>query len=144
MIPLALLSGVIQIIVALYGFRKNELFTALVFGLYGMFWVVYSLINLGVALKWYELDTTALLLFMISYAIFSLYAFVASIATNVAVSVTVFLLFAVFVLVSIGLAGYPSAIAVAGYVGIADALMAFYVSAAGLLGTLYGRSVLPV
>ncbi|MGC8492091.1 MAG: acetate uptake transporter [Syntrophobacteraceae bacterium] len=144
MIPLALISGVIQIIVAFYGFRKNELFTALVFGLYGMFWIVYSLINLGVALKWYELDATALLFFIIAYAIFSLYVLVASFATNAAVIITVFLLFAVFVLVSIGLAGFPSFIAVAGYVGIADALMAFYVSAAGLLGTLYGRSVLPV
>ena len=62
-IPLALIVGLIHFFAALTGFRKNELFTALVFGIYGMFWVVFGLINLVVALKWYVLDPNALLIF---------------------------------------------------------------------------------
>jgi succinate-acetate transporter protein len=144
LIPLAMITGLIHFFAALTGFRKNELFTALVFGIYGMFWVVYSLINLGVALKWYVLDTNALLVFLIAYTIFTLYVLVASFVTNVAVILTLIVLLLVFVLLDIGLSGHPGLIVAAGYVGIIDGLMALYISAAGLLGTLYGRSVLPV
>lgn len=143
-IPLALIVGLIHLITCLNGFKKNELFTGLVFGIFGMFWIVYSLINLGVALKWYELDADALLVFLVAYTIFTLYVFIASFVTNKAVILTVGLLLAVFVLLDLGLAGYPELIKLAGYVGIVCGLAALYVSAAGLLGTLYGRSILPV
>ena len=64
MIPLAFFVGIIHFIAALTGFRKNELFTALVFGIYGMFWMVFGLINLVVALKWFVMDPNALLIFL--------------------------------------------------------------------------------
>jgi uncharacterized protein len=143
-IPLALITGLIHFFAALTGFRKNELFTALVFGIYGMFWVIYGLIQLGVALKWYVLDPNALLVFLIAYTIFTLYVLIASFVTNMAVIVTLIGLLAVFILLDLGLAGSPGLIVLAGYVGIFDGLVALYVSAAGLLGTMYGRPVLPV
>ncbi len=143
-IPLAMITGLIHFFAALTGFRKNELFTALVFGIYGMFWVVYSLINLGVALKWFVLDPNALLVFLIAYTIFTIYVLVASFVTNIAVILTLSVLLLVFVLLDIGLAGHPGLIVWAGYVGMLDGLMALYISAAGLIGTLYGRPVLPV
>jgi succinate-acetate transporter protein len=143
-IPLAMITGLIHFFAALTGFRKNELFTALVFGIYGMFWVVYSLINLGVALKWFVLDPNALLVFLIAYTIFTAYVLVASFVTNIAVILTLSVLLLVFVLLDIGLAGHPGLIVWAGYIGMLDGLMALYISAAGLIGTLYGRTVLPV
>ena len=143
-IPLAMITGLIHFFAALTGFRKNELFTALVFGIYGMFWVVYSLINLGVALKWYVLDPNALLVFLIAYTIFTIYVLIASFVTNVAVILTLIVLLLVFLLLDFGLAGHPSLIVWAGYAGIIDGLLALYVSAAGLIGTLYGKPVLPV
>jgi uncharacterized protein len=143
-IPLALITGLIHFFACLNGFKKNELFTGLVFGIYGMFWVVYSLINLGVVLKIYELDVNTLLVFLIAYTIFTAYVLIASLVTNKAVILTLALLLAVFILLDLGLAGNPALIQFAGYVGIVDALMALYISAAGLIGTLYGRSVLPV
>jgi succinate-acetate transporter protein len=143
-IPLAMITGLIHFFATLTGFRKNELFTALVFGIYGMFWVVYSLINLGVALKWYVLDPNALLVFLIAYTIFTIYVLAASFVTNVAVILTLVFLLLVFLLLDFGLAGHPGLIVWAGYVGIIDGLLAIYVSAAGLLGTLYGKTVLPV
>lgn len=144
LIPLALITGMIHIIACLSGFKKNELFTGLVFGIYGMFWLVHGLLNLGVALKWYELDANTLLVFLVAYTIFTFYVLIASLVTNKAVILTLILLLVVFLLLDFGLAGYPSLIVTAGYVGIIDALMALYISAAGLIGTLYGRSVLPV
>ncbi len=143
-IPLALVTGLIHFFAALTGFRKNELFTALVFGIYGMFWVVYGLVQLGVALKWYVLDANALLVFLIAYTIFTVYVLIVSLVTNKAVILTLIFLLAVFILLDLGLAGFPGLIPLAGYAGIIDGLLALYVSAAGLLGTLYGRPMLPV
>jgi uncharacterized protein len=138
MIPLAFFVGLIHYFAALTGFRKNELFTALVFGIFGMFWQTFSLINLGVALKWFVLDPNALLIFLIAYTIFTAYVLIASFVTNVAVIITVAALLAVFLLLDFG---QP---VLAGYVGIFDALMALYISAAGIINTLYGKTVLPV
>jgi len=143
-IPLALITGLIHFFATLIGFRKNELFTALVFGIYGLFWVSYALINLGVAIKWFMLDPNALLVYLIAYTIFTTYVLISSLVTNAAVVITLAVLLAVFVLLDLGLARYPSLIVWAGYVGIIDGLLALYVSAAGLTGTMYGRSVLPV
>jgi len=143
-IPLALIVGLIHLIACVNGFKKNELFTGLAFGIYGMFWIVYSLINLGVVLKWYELDTNTLLVFLVAYTIFAFYLWVASFVTNKAVIWTLGLLLAVFVLLDLGLAGYPPCITLAGYVGIVCGFSALYVSAAGVINTLYGRTVLPV
>ena len=75
---------------------------------------------------------------------FSVYLFIASFVTNKAVIWTVGLLLAVFVLLDLGLAGYPPCITLAGYVGIVCGVSALYISAAGVINTLYGRSVLPV
>jgi succinate-acetate transporter protein len=144
LIPLALITGLIHFFAALTGFKKNELFTALVFGIYGMFWVVWGLINLGVVLKVYALDPNALLVFLIAYTVFTFYVLIASLVSNKAVIGTLLVLLAVFVLLDLGLAGAPKLIVWAGYLGMLDGLMALYVSAAGLLGAMYGRSVLPV
>jgi len=143
-IPLAMITGLIHFFAALAGFKKNELFAALIFAIYGMFWVVYSLINLGVALKWYTLDANALLVFLIAYTIFTVIILLSALKTNTAVILTLILLLAVFVLLDLGLAGAPGLIQVAGYVGILDGLMALYLCAAGIMGSMYGKSVLPV
>jgi succinate-acetate transporter protein len=144
LIPMALITGLIHFFACLHGFKKNELFTALVFGIYGMFWVIYSLINLGVVLKWYTLDSGALLYFLVAYTVFTAYALVASLVTNKAVILTMTGLFAVFLLLDLGLALDPSLVKLSGYVGMVDGLLALYVSASALLGSMYGKSVLPV
>ncbi len=143
-IPLCLLVGLIHFFAALTGFRKNELFTALVFGIYGMFWVTFGLINLGVALKWYVLDVNALLIFSIAYTIFTGYVLIASFVTNVAVIVTLIGLFLTFLFLDFGLAGSATFVVWSGYVGIITALLALYISAAGIINTLYNKTVLPV
>jgi hypothetical protein len=144
LIPLALITALIHFFACMNGFKKNELFTALVFGIYGMFWAVWSLINLSVALKWFSLDVKTLMIFMIAYTIFTAIIFFATFVTNKAVILTLAVLLAVFVLLDIGLAGHPQYIVWAGYLGILDGLLALYLTAAGILGTLYGHPVLPV
>ena len=82
--------------------------------------------------------------FLVAYTIFTAYVLIAALVTNVAVILTLAALLAVFLLLDFGLAGNPSLIPWAGYVGMIDALMALYISAAGLLATLWGHPVLPV
>jgi succinate-acetate transporter protein len=144
LIPLALITGLIHFFAALNGFKKNELFTALVFGIYGMFWVVWSLINLGCALKWYELDVKMLMIFLIAYTIFTAIIFIATLVTNKAVILTLAVLLAVFLCLDFGLAGSPGLIVYAGYLGMIDGLLALYLCAAGIWGALYGKPILPV
>ncbi len=143
-IPLALITGLIHFFAALAGFKKNELFAALIFAIYGMFWVVYGLLQLGGVLKWWSLDVNAILVFLIAYTIFTAIILLSALKTNTAVIITLILLLAVFVLLDLGLAGAPALIAMAGYLGILDGLMALYLCAAGIMGAMYGRSVLPV
>jgi hypothetical protein len=144
LIPLALLTGLVHFFACLSGFKKNELFTALVFGIYGMFWAIWALINLGVALKWYELDVKTLMIFCIAYTIFTAIILVATLVTNKVVIATLAVLLAVFLLLDFGLAGNPGLIVWAGYAGMIDGLLALYLTAAGLFSVMYGRSILPV
>lgn len=144
LIPLALVTALIHFFACMNGFKKNELFTALVFGIYGMFWAVWGLMNFGCALKWFILDVRTLMIFMIAYTIFTAIIFFATLVTNKAVILTLAVLLAVFLLLDIGLAGSPESIVWAGYLGMIDGLLALYLTAAGILGALYGRTVLPV
>lgn len=148
-VPLAFVTGLIHFFACLSGFKKNELFTAVVFGIYGMFWMVYSFINLGCVLKWYELDAKALLIFLIAYTIFTVIIFIATLVTNKAVILTLAVLLAVFLCLDFGLVAVLSGqetklIVWSGYLGMIDGLLALYLTAAGLLATMFGRAVLPV
>jgi len=145
LIPMAFFVGIIHFFAAIFGFKKNELFTALVFGVFGMFWCIWSILNLGCALKWFELDANALLVFLIAYTIFTGIIFIGTLVTNMAVISLLGLLLAVFVCLDLGLAGIAAkGIVWGGYIGIIDGLIGFYIMAAGILNTLYGRTVLGV
>ena len=149
--PLAMIVGLIHFFAALTGFKKGEGFTAIVFGIYGMFWVVYGLFQTLAAAKIFTLDIQAVTIFLIAYTIFTVYIFLATLVTNKAVILTLAVLLTVFLLLDFGLAptlsgGAPNGALItwAGYLGIVDALLALYISAAILLGAMYGKSVLPV
>lgn len=144
-VPLALITALIHFFAVLSGFKKGELFTVVVFGIYGMFWAVFGLIYVGIAAKLFTLETGELFWFLIAYTVFTLYVLIASLVTNKAVIWTLFVLLIVFILLDIGFAGAGNMTFVhwGGYVGILDGLMALYISAMILLNTMYGRSVLP-
>ena len=145
LIPMALFTALIHFFACLSGFKKNELFTAVVFGIYGMFWAIWSILNLGCALKWYELDVKTLMVFCIGYTIFTAIIFISALRTHVALVITLALLLAVFICLDLGLAGMMSnGIVMAGYLGIADGLMALYLVAVSVFATMYGKPILPV
>jgi uncharacterized protein len=148
-IPMALITGLIHFYACLNGFKKNELFTALVFGLYGMFWATYAMINFIVSLKWIQLDAKALMIFLIAYTIFTGIIFISTLPTNKVVILTLAILLAVFLCLDFGLAAVIAGketklIVLSGYLGIVDGLLALYLTAAGLFAANFGRAVLPV
>jgi hypothetical protein len=148
-IPMALVTGLIHFYACLNGFKKNELFTALVFGLYGMFWATYAMINFIVSLKWIELDAKALMIFLIAYTIFTGIIFISTLPTNKVVILTLAVLLAVFLCLDFGLAAVIAGketklIVMSGYLGMVDGLLALYLTAAGLFAANFGRSILPV
>lgn len=151
-LPLALFyGGVAQLIAGLWEFKKNNTFGATAFVSYGAFWLAFAayvqfaepaLEADGASPEQVKLATG---LFLIGWAVFTLYMFVASLRTNgglIAVFATLFLTFACL---AIGdLTGVKIIATVGGFIGILSALAAWYTSAAIVTNSTWGRTVMPV
>lgn len=144
-IPLALGTAIVHFVAGTFGFIKGELFTALAFYGYGLFWFTFGLLQLGTVLKWYAPDNDIMLWFYLAYTIFTVFIFIATLVTNTAVILAIGTLLAIFVLLDLSIImNNPLLAKYAGYIGIYTALNALYITAASLLNTMYGCTVLPV
>ena len=149
LLPLALFyGGAVQILAGMWEFRKNNTFGALAFSSYGAFWI---------ALAWYlryiapglpaarEHEATGL--FLLAWTIFTAYMLLASFRTTMVLSAVFTVLFATFLVLTIGyLAAPPNAnvIKAGGWLGLVTALLAWYASAAGVTNATWGGTPLPV
>lgn len=128
-------------------FRANDVFGATVFSSYGMFWMALGFLfffaeRMGIAT---ESLPTALGITLLAWTIFTVYAWVASIKGGVLLFVTFTVLVVLFIVLTIGFwTSNTGLIALGGYLGIINALLAFYLSAAGLINAMFDRGVLPV
>ncbi len=144
-IPLALAVAVVHFFAGTFGYIKGELFTALAFNVYGLFWLTFGIMQFGVAMKWFAPDASILLVFYLAWTIFTFYVFLATLATCTAVILAIGTLLIVFALLTLSIfLSAPILGVYAGYLGIYTALNALYISAGGLLNTMYGRTVLPM
>lgn len=144
-IPLALGTALVHFVAGTFGFIKGELFTALAFYGYGLFWFTFGVLQLGTALKWFAPDNDIMLMFYIAYTIFTVFIFFATLVTNTAVILTIGTLLAVFVLLDLSIIiNNPLLAKYAGYLGFYTALNALYVVGGSILNTMYGRTVLPM
>lgn len=137
-------GGTVQILAGMWEFKKNNVFGSTAFSSFGAFWVSFGVFELGSALKWFTVPPEAVVMFLGSWTIFTIYMWIGSFATNKALATTFTLLVIAFILLVLGAAGNHAAHTWGGYVGIATAFAAWYASAAGVLNTVYGRVVLPV
>jgi uncharacterized protein len=145
-IPLALVVALVHFFAGVFGYRKGELFTALAFHIYGLFWLTFGIMNLGASLKWFAPPgDTMMMIFYLAFTIFTAYVFIGTLLTCTAVILTIGTLLVIFALLTLSIFLNSPALGVyAGYLGIYTALNALYVSAGGLLNTMYGRTVLPM
>lgn len=140
-------GGMAQILAGMWEYQSKNLFGATAFTSYGGFWVSLGLIPIFAKLGYIpqtENITTMLGWFLVAWTIFTFYMWLGSFKTNTGLLVTFTLLLLTFILLDIGHLSNPAFNKAGGYCGILTAMTAWYVSAAGVLNTVYDRVVLPV
>ena len=151
-VPLALFyGGLAQLLAGIWEFRKANTFGATAFVSYGAFWLAFAvyfqfiepeLLSKGVP---ESSITTATGIFLVGWAVFTLYMLLASLRTTAAQIAVFATLFLTFLLLAVGdLTGVDAIATVGGIVGLVSALCAWYASAAIVTNSTWGRTVLPV
>jgi len=141
-------GGVVQILAGMWEFRTGNTFGAVAFASYGAFWVgVYIILKLPAV----TVTQQALSLYLYAWAIFTVLLFVASLRTTGALAALFLLLTVTFFLLAIGHASLVGTthltngtIKLGGWFGIVTAAVAWYCALAAVVGSTFGREVLPV
>jgi succinate-acetate transporter protein len=146
-VPLALFyGGLTQLLAGMWEFKKNNTFGATAFSTYGAFWLALGGLKVLENLKVLNYGTSGKAgvgVFLLAFAIFTLYMWIATYKINWALFIVFTLLEIAFVLLIMSDFGFISS-EPGGYVGLVTAAGAWYVSAAGIINPLYKRVVLPV
>ncbi len=142
-LPLALFYGGLgQLLAGVLEYRRGNTFGVTAFSTYGAFWLAFAFY------AWFFKKPTTPAsadgLFLLMFAIVTLFLTIAAIRLSGAVLTVFVLLTLTFVLLAIGaFAGSNGITHVGGYVGILTAIAAFYTSAAVVINATWKRDVLP-
>jgi succinate-acetate transporter protein len=145
-LPLALFyGGLAQLLAGMWEFRKGNTFGAVAFSSYGAFWLSFAAYVKFVAPGLSPADAgNATGLFLLAWAVFTLYMTVASMRTNGAVLAVFVTLSITYILLTIGaFATSPNWDKAGGAMGIVTAVCAWYASFAAVTNGTWGRTVLP-
>lgn len=138
-------GGIAQLLAGMWEFRKGNVFGATVFTSYGAFWLSFWAYltfyaegipteHHGVAAGWY----------LISWAIFTALMLVAALRTTAVLALLFAVVTTVFTLLAFGALTATAALTtIGGILGIVAAALAWYLCAAGVLASTFGRPVLP-
>lgn len=151
-LPLALFyGGLVQLLAGMWEFRNANTFGATAFASFGAFWLSFAAYvqfvepELMASGATEAQVSTATGIFLVGWALFTLYMLVASLRTTGALVGVFATLFATFALLAVGdLTGADAVATVGGWVGIVTALVAWYASAAIVTNKTWGHTVLPV
>src|ERR1700712_1245658 len=145
-LPLALFyGGLAQLLAGVWGFKKANTFGATAFTSYGAFWLSFAAYVKFVKPGLPAADAhTATGLFLLVFAIFTTYMFVASLRVSGAVALVFVTLAATFWVLAVGnLNDTKDIIKVGGYLGLITAVAAWYASFATVPNDSWKRTVLP-
>jgi succinate-acetate transporter protein len=139
-------GGLAQLLAGMWEFRNGNTFGAVAFTSYGAFWLSFWAYEQFFANDVPAADAGhAVGLYLIGWAVFTLYMFVASLRTTAAVAAVFALLTLTFLALGIGAAGGHTTIThIGGWLGLATAAAAWYASFAAVTNSTFGRAVLPV
>jgi len=139
-------GGIAQLIAGVIQFRTGNTFTGVLFSTFGAFWL-----SLFAIAQFFLTDIPAahaghaLGLFLYAFGIFTVWIWLASFRTNVVVVVALAGLAAtLFVLGAGNYSGSGLTVEIGGYMGLAVAALAAYLSCAELCEASYKRPVLPL
>lgn len=139
-------GGIAQFIAGLYEYRISNTFGATAFCSYGAFWCsyagfVYFIVPSLPADKVHEASG----LFLLMWLIFTLYMTAAAFRVSLVLAVLFVVLSITFLLLCIGdFAEAPNVTKAGGAFGILTAIIAWYGSAAVVINSTWGRTMLPV
>ncbi len=145
--PLALFYGwLAQVLAGMWEFRNKNTFAATAFTSYGAFWLSFwALVTFYIDRIPEEQAPLVIGWFLIAWGIFTAYMFIGTFRINAALMIVFLLLTTTFFILGIGdLLGSDLIGNIGGYVGLATAFAAWYLSAADVINDTYGRTVLPV
>jgi succinate-acetate transporter protein len=145
-LPLALFyGGLAQLLAGMWEFRKANTFGATAFTSYGAFWLSYAAYAKFVKPDIPEASAhTASGLFLLVFAIFTAYMFLASLRVSGAIALVFATLTATFVLLTIGdLSNTDSIVHIGGWLGLITAVCAWYASFATVANDTWKRTLLP-
>jgi uncharacterized protein len=138
-------GGIAQLLAGMWEFVKGNTFGALAFSSFGAFWISfwYLLNHLPKDAKGNDL-THGIGLYLLGWAIFTAYMFVASLRVSGAVMAVFGALTLTFVALSIGaFADTEGWTKLGGWLGLVTAALAWYASFAGVTNSTFKRIVLP-
>jgi succinate-acetate transporter protein len=139
-------GGIAQLLAGMWEFRNNNAFAATAFSSYGAFWIGLFVYFRFVAPTPGENVLNDLGWILLAFAIFNLYLLIFS--TQAHLALFLLFLFLEIALVILAIANFDTGnvalTKIGGYVGIATAVVAWYVSAADLIAHMKGKPVLPV
>jgi uncharacterized protein len=139
-------GGITQLLAGMWEFRTGNTFGAVAFSSFGGFWISFFFLVTFFVKDIPAADAGhAVGLYLIAWAIFTTYMFVASLRTTAAVALVFFLLALTFVALGVGNAGaHTTVVKIGGWLGLATAAAAWYASFAAVTNSTFRRVVLPV
>jgi len=138
-------GGLVQIIVAIMEFTRGNLFAGAVFGPYGPFWVMFGAFETlyATGVPTVQLND-AISLFLAVFAVISFYLAVASLRTDLVLTVIIWLIFAGLVVLSVGAgANNVDVTEGGGWIVLVFAVLAWYHAAGDVIESTFGRKILP-
>jgi hypothetical protein len=146
-LPLALFyGGLVQLLAGMWEFRKGNTFGATAFASYGAFWLSYAAyVKYIVATLPPSTAHQATGLYLLVWAVFTVYMTVAALRTNAALLAVFTLLSATFIVLAIGEFGQSvGTTKVGGWLGLVTAVVAWYASFAVVTNATWKRAVVPL
>ena len=139
-------GGLCQLLAGMWSFIKNDTFAGVAFSSYGAFWISFFLLQ-DIFLKQIPAGSqgAALGLYLLAWAAFTFYMWIASFRVSVAVQLVFLTLLPALVFLGLGKSiGSTGLYHLGGAFGIATAGLAWYTSAAIVCNRTFGRTVLPM
>ncbi len=139
-------GGIEQIIVGVMAWKKNNIFAAAAFSIYGLFWLCLVATNIGTAAGIYAPASPKVAgVYLSIWAVISAVIFLASFRHSWAIRVTFGLLLLFFILLATGTAATSTTLVhIAGYSGILCGLSALYAGLGLVLNELFHKTLLPL